>query len=151
MGGHISAHHVSVCELTVSRLIQKSHDCMGQAAYKGHHGALQPTTLLLRDWNEGSHTWPWASNSRGNPKTDSLANRLQCETAGQGRAAQTGPQVYCRQNIRWAQVGETGVWVCSLQRGCYKPKISLISCSCLVLIIHNNFIFYSIIHAYYFK
>lgn len=125
----------------ISGLLQKSHNCRGQAVCKGHHGVLHPATLLSADWNEGSRTWPWAANSRENPKTESPANGLQYETVGQWWASQTGPQVYPRQNIQWTQVGDCGLSV-SFARDCYKPRISLKSYSCF----HNSRQFYILLH-----
>lgn len=84
----------------ISGHLEKSHNRVEQAVCEGHHGVLQPHVLLLTDCSEGSHTWPRASNSRDNPKTEALVKTPQCETLGQWQASQTCPRMYPRWNSR---------------------------------------------------
>jgi hypothetical protein len=67
---------------------------MGQAVSKGDHSVHQQTVFLLSDWNKESHMQLWAYNAHENPKTESLADGMQCERVKQWWASQTHPQMY---------------------------------------------------------
>lgn len=96
VGGCVTACLISVFKISGYSLPREPQP-HGASCLEGT-SQCSPTIFPLTDWNKGSHTRPWASKSREDPRTESLANRSQREAVEPQWASQTSPQTYPRRN-----------------------------------------------------